>query len=1473
MSRSSESQAPLRVSFPEELPVSQLRGEIEQAIRDHQVVIVAGETGSGKTTQLPKIALALGRERIAHTQPRRIAARTIAERIAEELGSELGGLVGYQVRFTDKVSADTRIRLMTDGILLGAIHRDRNLSAYDTIIIDEAHERSLNIDFLLGYLKTLLPRRPDLKVIITSATIDPESFAAHFALPDPADPKATRPAPVIEVSGRTYPVEIRYRPLVEKVERPDPKGGAPGFDSSRAPRSTTGATKAITVERDLFDAIGDAVDELGREAPGDVLVFLSGEAEIRDAADALRGRVGRDRGRPVEILPLYGRLSAAEQHRVFERPSGANAAARRIVLATNVAETSLTVPGIHYVIDAGTARISRYSARSKVQRLPIEAVSQASANQRSGRSGRTSPGIAIRLYSEEDFESRPEFTEPEIRRTGLASVILQMLALGLGDIARFPFLTPPDSRGIADGLSLLAELGAVEAVQPADRRSAGAERVAEPGAADPATSRRMTGRDRDKRRGSGSRGTHRITRIGRELSRLPIEPRFARMVVEARRHDVVPEVLAIVAGLTIQDVRERPTADAQRAERSSDRAAGAATAAAHGAQRGVKRAQADPGAVAPPRRPGERFAFSSAAAAHARFADPQGDLMTLLNLWNYLQEQQDALSSSAFRRLCKAEYLNFLRVREWMDLYQQLSRIAGVRHPPSRPSSSEKSGTQTVASQAGKRPYVSPISEVGGAPGEGIHKSVLAGLLSQLGVRDDRQDRSAPARGRQAPGAVKRRPAQEYLGSRGTRFVLYPGSVLAKKPPEVVMSVELVETSRLFARSNAVVDPAWAEELAGPLAKRQLSEPHWEKKQGAAVALERVTLYGVPIVAGRRVQLSRFDAEQARELFIRHGLVEGDWEVPAGGSLYAFDRANRQLRRELEQLEERARRRDIVSDDETVFDFYDQRIPQHVASVRDFEGWWKEAQRKQPRLLTMRREDLLEDEADEVDESEFPKQWRHGDQTLRLRYRFDPTADDDGVTVNVPLPLLPRLEESDFEKLVPGLRQELVTALIKTLPKAIRKHVVPAADWARTLLEAVEPKLDAGVGHPARAERVAGSRPDRGEIPRSTSSPQNDGSTDGGSLTKLLADEIRRRTSVQVSPADFDPSRLPAHLTPTFRVVDGRGRTIGSGKDLRELQEAHRDRATQGVAKVAAAALPRSELERTGATKWEFGELPRHVDTAYAKSRGGAGAGVVRAYPAIVDRRTSVDLALVADEAEQARLSRRGVRRLLTLSSPSPASYVREHLSNQEKLLLGAGPYRTLDAAIADVSLAVADRVIRRHAPDGLVWSAAAFDAIANDYARSLIDEIYAAIALAARVLDGARLARKAIDGAKSIQVLAQVAGAAAQIEGLVFEGFVSRTGLARLERLPVYLEAVRLRMQGLTENPGRDRAWQNEVDRAVALYEQAGGAIPLQPDAPERLASARWLIEELRVSLFAQQLRAAGPVSLQRIQKALREG
>lgn len=1262
-----------KISFPADLPVSARVEDIAQAMRDHQVVIVAGETGSGKTTQLPKIALQLGAQRIAHTQPRRIAARSVAERIAEELGTEVGDVVGYQVRFTDRVSPDTRVRVMTDGILLNQVHRDRLLSEYDTIIIDEAHERSLNIDFLLGILRTILPQRPDLRVIITSATIDPESFAKHFA------DAMGEPAPVIEVSGRTFPVEIRYRPLLEEG---DGDGGL-----------------------DLYEGVRRAVAECCAEGPGDVLVFVSGEAEIRDLSDLLGGKSGSPRG--FDVLPLYGRLSAQEQHRVFRREGGT----RRVIVSTNVAETSLTVPGIVYVVDAGTARISRWSARSKVQRLPIEPISQASAGQRAGRAGRTQAGVVIRLYSEEDFLSRPEYTDPEIVRTGLAQVILQMMVLRLGHITEFPFLTPPDRRGIRDGLDLLAELGAI-------RQS-------------------------------------RVTRTGRAIARLPIEPRFARMIVESVRLGVADEVTAIVAGLTVQDVRERPE---------------------------EFRAQAD--------------------QLHARFTDPQGDLMTLLNLWKYVREQQQKLSASAFRRLCRAEFLHYLRIREWMDLVRQLERARS-----------------SLPKQAGsERPVSMPDAEA-------VHRSILSGLLSRLGVRDDTQKRQRRGTRRLAP--------QEYLGSRGTRFVLFPGSVLAKKPPEVVMSVELVETSRLFARGNAVVNPEWAEELAGPLVKRQVSDPRWEKSQGAAIATERVTLFGVPIVSGRRVQYASVDREHARELFIRHALVEGEWDSPQ-----TFDRANWQLRKQLEQLEERSRRRDLIVDDDVIYDFYDARIPKDVVSTRSFEGWWKRVRTTKPKLLHLREEDLLLERPD-TSEQDFPRMWSFGDQSLKLRYKFDPTAHDDGVTLTVPLPLLPRLSDDAFSDLVPGLRQELVAALIKTLPKSIRKHVVPANDWAQRLLKEVSGDLD------------------------------RDGAP---SLTILLAQAIRRHTSQPVTADDFDTQKLPAHLVPTFQVIDARGKTVAKGKNIATLQQQLKDTATGTVADVVKRVQPgklSSEIEQTGLTSWSFGDLPRHVDVKY-DARGSS--GVVRAYPALIDRRSHVDIKLVADAAEQQRLSRRGVRRLVMLSSPSPVSYIRDHLSNEEKLLLGAGPYPTLDAAVNDVALATSEQIICASHPDGLVWDADAFERLANAYARELIDNIYRGIALTTRVLAGARDARKAIEAATSLSTLSQVKDGQAQLSALVFDGFVSHTGLTRLERVPVYLQALSKRMGDLTANVARDRTRQNEVDRVVRAYQEAGGVFPAPPNQSAALRRVRWLIEEFRVSVFAQELGTQESVSVKRILKEVRE-
>lgn len=1338
------------ITYPAELPVSGQREEIARAIRDHQVVIVAGATGSGKTTQLPKICLELGRENIAHTQPRRIAARTIAERISEELNVELGDLVGYQVRFTDRASAATRIKVMTDGILLNEIHQDRELRRYDTIIIDEAHERSLNIDFLLGYLKRLLPRRPELRVIVTSATIDPESFARHFA------DAAGEPAPVIEVSGRTYPVEVRYRPLVAE-------SGGPGGELSDD-------EGAAAEDRDVQRGILDALDELEREASGDVLVFLSGESEIRDAEAAVRAHATRRGGGETEVLPLYGRLSSADQHRVFE-PSKVAGLRRRVVLATNVAETSLTVPGIRYVVDAGTARISRYSVRSKVQRLPIEPISQASANQRSGRSGRTSDGIAIRLYSEDDYERRSEFTDPEILRTNLAAVILQMASLGLGAIEDFPFLTPPDSRGIRDGLDLLRELGALDDLDTRPTPS-GAPRSPD------------------------DRGPQ-LTRVGRQLARLPIEPRFARMVLESKAQGVSREVLAIVAGLTIQDPRERPL---------------------------EKREQAD--------------------GFHARFVDPTSDFLSLLNLWNHLEERQRELSGSAFRRMCKSEFLNYLRVREWQDLYRQLVRLA--------------------------KPLGLHVATTAGAPNpDGIHRALLAGLLSQIGLRDD----AKTSTGRGGAGAAReserkgRRQQAEFLGARNTRFVVFPGSALAKKPPAAVMSAELVETSRLFARTNAAIDAAWAEQLAGPLAKRTYGEPRWERRQGAAVADEKVTLFGLPIVAKRRIQLSRVNLPLARELFIRHALVEEDWDTSGlDRRLFGFVRANRALRRELGEVEERTRRRDILAGDEAVVAFYEARVPAEVSDTRAFERWWRGEHRNHPDLLTMTRADLLGEAADADRGDGFPDRWRQGDQTYSLAYRFEPGSDDDGVTAVVPLVLLPRVRPDGFDWQVPGLRDELITALLRTLPKVLRRQVVPAAEWAAKIA----------------AELPAGP----------------EGGAEREPLTAVVAQAIRRLTFAPVDPGDFDLERVPAHLRVTYRAVDERGRAVGSSKDLAELQARLADRSRDAVAKAVTggqgasgdakrgtnsrreapaapgttparsratdAAAP-APAERSGITDWEWDELPAHVDTRQA-------GNVIRAYPALVDEKSSVALRLVATAEERDRATRRGIRRLLVLATPTPVAYVQEHLSNEEKLSLAASAYAGTRALLDDCVAACVDAELRERHPDGLLRTRAEFEAVRDAVSARIVDRMFETVALVARILRAARDADRAIAGASSIHLMAALGDMRAQLAGLVPAGFVSATGLERLRHLPRYLEAISARVRKLVDNPGRDRQAMNQLEPAIGAFEATGGRIPIDPEADPRLVRVRWMLEELRVGLFAQELRTAETVSPQRIAKALAE-
>ncbi|BFM26278.1 ATP-dependent RNA helicase HrpA [Microbacterium sp. che218] len=1401
------------IVYPPELPVSAARDEIARAIRDHQVVIVAGATGSGKTTQLPKICLELGRTSIAHTQPRRIAARTIAERIAEEMQVPLGSTVGYKVRFTDKVSADTRVALVTDGILLNEIHRDRLLRRYDTIIVDEAHERSLNIDFLLGYLRRILPKRPDLKVIVTSATIDPESFARHFAAAPTEPGGEPTPAPVIEVSGRTYPVEIRYRPVdgADVVaddaddETPDAGTPAPQPKKPRSPARPAAKAGRSDDDADEVGAVVAALRELDREAPGDVLVFFPGEAEIRDAADAIRGAYQKDTS-PTEVLPLYGRLSAAEQHRVFERSSVAGVR-RRVILATNVAETSLTVPGIRYVVDTGTARISRYSNRSKIQRLPIEAVSQASAQQRSGRAGRTSPGIAIRLYSEDDFTRRPEYTEPEILRTSLASVILQMLSLGFGDIQAFPFLTPPDSRGVKAAFDLLVELGAVKLPAPGSR---GAD----------ASRERDVRDDADPSRQRGARGPRedgpRLTEIGREIARLPIDPRFARMLIEARRNDVSSEVLAIVSGMSIQDVRERPE---------------------------ERREEAD------------RF--------HARFTDPTSDFLSLLNLWDYLQEKQAELGSSAFRRLCRSEHLNYVRVREWMDVHRQLRSLGGERSgeggsrgsgdggrrarnhvPPSAgsdPSKPHKSGHGATKSGRGSKAADQNTAPEGHAAGDAIHRAILSGLLSHLGILDPRT--MAQAKDRKAPGDA--RPTKgEYIGARGARFAIFPGSGLKKKRPSAVMAAELVETSRLFARTVAAVDPAWAEELAPDLVKRSLSEPHWSKDAGSAAAYEKVTLFGVELVGRRRVQLARFDRPLAREMFVRHALVEGEWDPSVlDKRLTAFLRRNQEQRRLLEKIEERERRRDILIGDEAVFAFYNSRIPADVTDVRSFETWWKDASNRTPHLLDLRESDLTGNRA-QGDDRAFPARWRQGDQTLNLAYRFEPGAPDDGVTVVVPLPLLAQLRPDGFDWQVPGMRDELVTALLRALPKTIRRNVVPAADWAEKF-----------------SAELAEKGPEHANgLPKTT-------------LVDALAALVQRVANQRVSAADFELERVPGHLMPSFRAVDARGRAIGSDRDLATLQRRLADKARSSVESTIARPAQRAAkvaeaspafASRSKLTTWDLDELTEVVDTPVA-------GGVVRGYPALVDEGDSVALRVEATPEDAARHTRAGIRRLLLLAVPSPATYVLDHLTANEKLALAASPYQNAKALIEDARVALADDVLLREAPSGVVRTKADFERVRDAFSAASVDRTFQTVSLAAKILLAQREVDRAMKDASSITLLGALNDVRGQLKGLIFPGFLSRTGLARLQHLPRYLAGALDRVKTLSDNPGRDRQRMTEYERSAAGFVEAGGTVPLPADAPANLVQTRWLLEELRVSLFAQRLGTAEPVSPQRIAKALK--
>jgi ATP-dependent helicase HrpA len=1200
------------ISYPPELPISARRDELLEVIRDHQVVVVAGETGSGKTTQLPKLCLELGRERIAHTQPRRLAARTVAARIAEELHVPLGDAVGYAVRFHDRSGADTRIRLLTDGLLLAEVRRDRLLRRYDTVIVDEAHERSLNIDFLLGTVHRILPRRPELKLIITSATIDPQRFSEHFG-----------DAPVVEVSGRTYPVEVRYRPVED-------------------------------ADRDQEDAIADAVEELQREGPGDVLVFLSGEREIRDTADVLEGRLPG-----TEVLPLYARLSAAEQQRVFRRGSK-----RRVVLATNVAETSLTVPGIHYVVDPGTARISRYSARLKVQRLPIEPISQASADQRKGRCGRVAEGICIRLYEEEDFAARPRFTDPEIQRTSLASVILQMAAARLGDIEDFPFIDPPDRRQVRDGIALLEELGALDA-----------------------------------------RG--RLTKLGRRLADLPVDPRMGRMVLEADRLGCATEVIVIAAALSIQDPRERPS---------------------------EKTAQAD--------------------QSHARFADESSDFIAYLNLWRYLRERQRELSSNQFRKRCLAEFLHHLRIREWQDLVEQLRQAA-----------------KGIGVKFNRTP----------AEPDDVHRAVLAGLLSHLGLRDER--------------------GREYQGARGARFMIFPGSALARKGPDWVMAAELVETSRLWGRTVARVDPRWVEPLAGHRLVHTYSEPRWSASRGSVVATEWVTLYGLPVVTDRTVQYGRIDPVLSRELFIRRALVEGEWR-----GRHDFLEANRALVEEVEALEHRARRRDILVDDEALYAFYAERVPADVVSAAHFDRWWKDARGEDPDRLTFTRELLMDAAAAAaMDPRDWPETWKQGDLELRLSYRFDPGAADDGVTVHVPLALLGQLRPDRFEWLVPGLREELVTTLLRSLPKELRRPLVPVPETAAAVLAALRPRRQP--------------------------------------LLVDMAEQIERLRGVRVPVEAFDLERLPAHLRVTFMVEDGERGVLAADKSLERVREQVRPRLRAELTAASGA------LERRGERTWAFGTLPRSV------SLPGTGEAVT-AYPALVDEGETVGVRVFETVAAQRAAMLAGTRRLLLLTVPSPSRLVYDGLGNAARLAI-------TPAVLDDAITAAVDALVAEGG--GVAWDEPSFAHLRAFVAGSLADRTATIVRDAVDVLDAAREVERLLDALTAVPLQPARADVREQLRRLTAPGWVAASGASRIPDIGRYLRAAARRLERLPNAVAVDRDRMSSIHELERAYRERLVSGPVTPE----LREVPWMLEELRVHHFAQAL-ARGGISAKRIRRAL---
>ena len=1229
-----------RPSFDDALPISQRRDDIASAIQNHQVIVVCGETGSGKTTQLPKICLQLGlgvRGLIGHTQPRRIAARSVAARLQAELNDQGKRLVGYKIRFSDRSHPDAFIKLMTDGILLAETQNDRHLEQYEVIIVDEAHERSLNIDFLLGYLQRLLPQRPDLKVIITSATIDPERFSRHFGN-----------APIIEVSGRSYPVEVRYRPLLSEDED----------------------------QRDLDqqEAILAAVDEFCAEGPGDILVFLSGEREIRETAETLRKHKLRD----TEILPLYARLSAQEQNRVFQAHPG-----RRIVLATNVAETSLTVPGIRYVIDTGLARISRYSHRSKVQRLPIEKISQASAAQRAGRCGRLSAGVCIRLYDEQDFKARSEFTDPEILRTNLAAVILQMCALRLGEVADFPFIDPPDRRLINDGFKLLFELGAVDA-------------------------------------------QHQISKLGKQLARLPIDPRLGRMILAAQNEGALSEVLIITSALAIQDPRERPLDKQQAADEK-----------------------------------------------HRRFRDPGSDFISLLNLWRYYHEQARHLSKNKLRQLCRDEFLSYLRMREWHDLHQQLHGL---------------------------------VTEMGFKPNQqeatypAIHKALLSGLLSQIGCKLE---------------------DQSWLGARQRKYYIFPGSGLFKKGPKWLMAAELVETSKLYARTVARIDPSWIEPLAGHLLKRSYSEPHWQKNPAQVGAKERVTLYGLPIVSGRRVNFGPIDPELSRELFIRHALVEGDFHCNA-----PFFKHNQALIHELSALEEKTRRRDLLVTEQAVFDFYDQRIPTGIYSGARFERWRREAERKQPKLLFLQQNDLLAQDLEPDAAERFPETLRLDGLELPLSYRFDPTAEDDGVTVTIPLPVLNQVDPRRLEWLVPGLLDQRMAAMLKSLPKQLRKNFVPVPDYVRALQAAITP----------------------GPI----------------SLTRAIAERLQAMTGIAIPEDAWRLEALPDYLRMRVQVIDAKGKILAQGRDLAAIQEQLREQAEHSFA-----TLNQHEFERDSISAWNFGDLPERLEF----DRNGV---TFKGYPALVTEGERLALRLLDDPSKAEAALRQGLRKLARLQLRDKIKYLQRDLPEFQRLSLryiGIGSQAEL---LTDLLDAIIDRAcFQDSAQQGraLPRRQAEFERCLAQGRAKLIASANDICAWTASVLEQHQKLRTQLSKDLPFSWAEAIADIQDQLGRLVYPGFISATPTPWRDYLPRYLKAIELRLDKLRYAPDKDRQRMTIIAPLWEAYKTAQAELGQRKQpASEALQQFRWLLEELRVSLFAQELKTSQPVSAKRLDALWRE-